>query len=151
MRHVRGDRSGRSCAPWLAEAGHRDILQRACRRAGADSTFSRHVQPSSRHTHGFQRTTMISMRCVRAAVVVAGLALEGALASAQSAAVPAPSAGPIRLSQIGFLPGAPKSAVVVAAGASAFAIVSAERGDTVLRGSLSAPRSWALSGEENVR
>ncbi|MBW8761119.1 MAG: glycoside hydrolase family 9 protein, partial [Microbacterium sp.] len=62
----------------------------------------------------------------------------------------APSAGVVRMSQIGFLPNAPKTAVVVGATSSAFAIVS-ERGDTVLRGSLSAPRSWALSGEEGIR
>jgi endoglucanase len=56
----------------------------------------------------------------------------------------------IHLSQIGFLPNAPKTAVVVGASGSTFAVV-AERGDTVLRGTLSAPRSWALSGEEGIR
>ena len=60
-------------------------------------------------------------------------------------------AGAIRMSQIGFLPGAPKVAVVVGATGSTFAIVGAERGDTVLRGTLSAPKPWALSGEEDVR
>ncbi|HEX7942388.1 MAG TPA: glycoside hydrolase family 9 protein, partial [Gemmatimonadaceae bacterium] len=56
----------------------------------------------------------------------------------------------IHLSQIGFLPTAPKTAIVVGATGSTFAIV-AERGDTVLRGTLSAPKSWALSGEEGIR
>ena len=64
------------------------------------------------------------------------------MATAQSA---------IHLSQIGFLPRAPKVAVVVGADASTFAVVGAERGDTVLRGTLTPPKSWALSGEENVR
>jgi endoglucanase len=59
--------------------------------------------------------------------------------------------GAIRLSQIGFLPTAPKTAIVVGATGSTFAVVSAERGDTVLRGTLSAPRSWTLSGESGVR
>jgi endoglucanase len=62
----------------------------------------------------------------------------------------APATAAIRLSQIGFLPTAPKTAVIVGASGSTFAVV-AERGDTVLRGTLSAPRSWALSGEEGIR
>ena len=57
----------------------------------------------------------------------------------------------IRLSQIGFLPAAPKVAVVVGASEPTFAVVGAERGDTVLRGALTAPKSWALSGEDDVR
>ena len=70
-------------------------------------------------------------------------------ASGQQAA--APAVGPIRMSQIGFLPSAPKSAVVVGVNATTFAIVGAERGDTVLRGALTPPKSWELSGETNVR
>jgi endoglucanase len=58
--------------------------------------------------------------------------------------------GAIHLSQIGFLPTAPKTAIVVGASGSTFAIVAA-RGDTVLRGTLSASRRWVLSGEESVR
>jgi endoglucanase len=55
------------------------------------------------------------------------------------------------MSQIGFLPTAPKIAVVVGASGDRFAVIDAARGDTVLRGVLSAPRSWSLSGEEGVR
>src|SRR5687768_1893330 len=69
------------------------------------------------------------------------------LAGAQATA---PAAG-VRLSQIGFLPAAPKVAVVVGAKGSTFAVVGAERGDTVLRGTLTAPKSWALSGENDIR
>ena len=68
------------------------------------------------------------------------------VASGAAAQTPA-----IHMSQIGFIPNGPKVAVVAGANASAFAIVDAERGDTVLRGSLTPPRPWALSGEENVR
>ncbi|HEX7977595.1 MAG TPA: glycoside hydrolase family 9 protein [Gemmatimonadaceae bacterium] len=75
------------------------------------------------------------------------LACVAPLAAGQGAA---PAHGAIRMSQIGFLPTAPKIAVVVGATGSTFAVV-AERGDTVLRGILSTPRSWALSGEEGIR
>ena len=84
-------------------------------------------------------------RC--AAVIAFFIAVATAGAGAQA---PAPVAR-IRLSQIGFLPAAPKVAVVVGASTSTFAVVGAERGDTVLRGALTAPRSWALSGEDDVR
>ena len=70
------------------------------------------------------------------------------LVGAQTA--PATTGGAIRMSQIGFLPTAPKIAVVVGTSASSFAVVS-QRGDTVLRGALTPPKPWALSGEENVR
>ncbi|MFL5620583.1 MAG: glycoside hydrolase family 9 protein [Gemmatimonadaceae bacterium] len=70
---------------------------------------------------------------------------------APSAGAQAPATTAIRLSQIGFLPAAPKVAVVVGTSASTFAVVGAERGDTVLRGRLTPPRPWALSGEQNVR
>jgi endoglucanase len=76
-----------------------------------------------------------------------GPSIGACVASAQSA----PPAGSIRLNQIGFLPAAPKIAVVVGARGSSFAIVGAQRGDTVLRGALSAPRGWAMSGEEDIR
>ena len=82
-----------------------------------------------------------------AALLALGLALDARATRAQEAPAAVP---PIRMSQIGFLPAAPKSAVVVGASASTFAILDA-RGDTALRGSLSAPKPWALSGEEHVR
>ena len=89
---------------------------------------------------------------MRAARLVAAMAIAATLDARAMPAQAAPSAAapPIRMSQIGFLPGAPKSAVVVSAAATSFAIVDA-RGDTVLRGALSAPKPWALSGEEGVR
>jgi len=76
------------------------------------------------------------------------LAIAATFAASSAGAQATPA---IRLSQIGFIPNGPKVAVVVGASASAFAIVDAERGDTVLRGSLTPPKSWELSGEENVR
>jgi endoglucanase len=82
----------------------------------------------------------------RVATIACSAASVAASAGAQAPAVPA-----IRLSQIGFLPNAPKVAVVAGATATTFAVVGAERGDTVLRGSLTAPKPWTLSGEENVR
>ena len=53
----------------------------------------------------------------------------------------------IRLNQVGYYPRAQKVAVVVDSVATRFAVVRAERGDTVLRGALSAPRRWEPSGE----
>ena len=82
----------------------------------------------------------------RVATIACSAASVAASAGAQTPAGPA-----IRLSQIGFLPNEPKVAVVTGATATTFAIVGAERGDTVLRGSLTAPKPWTLSGEENVR
>ena len=79
------------------------------------------------------------------------LCVAGSVVGAQSAPTSASVAGTIRMSQIGFLPTAPKVAVAVGATGSTFAVVTAERGDTVLRGTLSSPKPWALSGEENVR
>ena len=79
------------------------------------------------------------------------LAMFLAAGAAYGQAVTSASAGSIRMSQIGFLPTGPKSAVLVGSDASTFAVVDAARGDTVLRGSLTPAKSWALSGETNVR
>jgi endoglucanase len=87
------------------------------------------------------RATLLPLRASALAIAATFVA-----SSAGAQATPA-----IHLSQIGFVPNVPKVAVVVAASASAFAIVDAARGDTVLRGSLTPPKPWALSGEENVR
>jgi hypothetical protein len=65
----------------------------------------------------------------RVATIACSAASVAASAGAQAPDVPA-----IRLSQIGFLPNAPKVAVVAGATATTFAVVGAERGDTVLRG-----------------
>ncbi|MEO8561758.1 MAG: glycoside hydrolase family 9 protein [bacterium] len=70
------------------------------------------------------------------AVLVAPLAL-----SAQSVA-------PIRLNQIGFLPAAPKVAVIVGATGTSFTVERSPGGAVALRGTLSAPATWAMSGEE---
>jgi endoglucanase len=86
----------------------------------------------------------------RMMLTAASLAATIAHGLSGQAAAPAPVT-PIRMSQIGFLPGAPKSAVVVGVNSSWFAIVDATRRDTVMRRSLSAPKSWELSGESNVR
>ena len=66
------------------------------------------------------------------------IALLGRAAAAQE---------PIRVNQVGFHPAAPKAAVVVDGAATTFAVLGAERGDTVLRGTLGAPLRWAPSGE----
>ena len=88
----------------------------------------------------------------RAALPVALAALAGGAAGAAprgAAAQAAPAAGSdaIRLDQVGFLPDGPKTAIVAAPRATRFAVVGAERGDTVLVGRLDAPARWALSGE----
>jgi endoglucanase len=82
--------------------------------------------------------------------MTAALALAIAHGAGAQSAAPAPVA-PVRLNQIGFLPGAPKTAVVVGVNASTFTVVDAARGDTVMRGALTPPRSWELSGETSVR
>jgi endoglucanase len=74
-----------------------------------------------------------------------------AVVLAASIRAPVMGAQSIRLTQIGFLPSGPKVAVVVGATEPRFAIVDAQRGDTVLRGTLSAPQRWAMSGEDGVR
>src|SRR5690349_18995690 len=91
------------------------------------------------------KTTSFPRRAAAIALMVASAA------SSVGAQATSPTAPTIHLSQIGFLPTGPKVAVVSAASASTFSIVGAERGDTVLRGSLTAPKPWTLSGEENVR
>jgi endoglucanase len=81
-----------------------------------------------------------------AAVIALSIAAVTASARAQAPAAPA-----IHLSQIGFLPNGPKVAVITGASATTFAVVGAERGDTVLRGTLTPPKPWALSGEDDIR
>jgi endoglucanase len=58
-----------------------------------------------------------------------------------------PGATRIRLNQVGYLPTGPKLAVVTDGSASEFSIVRATGGATVLRGRLSPPKVWAMSGE----
>ena len=53
----------------------------------------------------------------------------------------------IRLNQVGFHPAAPKVAVVADAHADQFAVLTADRGDTVLTGMLAPVASWEPSGE----
>jgi endoglucanase len=52
----------------------------------------------------------------------------------------------IKVNQLGFLPNAPKMAVVANTGATSFALVNAQ-GSTVFNGNLSAAAEWAPSGE----
>ena len=63
---------------------------------------------------------------------------------APAAAVASPA---IRLNQLGFYPAGPKVAVVADAGATRFAVLTADGRDTVLRGALSPPRRWPPSDE----
>ncbi|MEO6527429.1 MAG: glycoside hydrolase family 9 protein, partial [Gemmatimonadaceae bacterium] len=83
--------------------------------------------------------------------------LVAVLANATSAQTPQPSAPSasglraIRLNQLGFLPNAPKLAVVVGATSSSFSVERAQGGAVVQRGSLSVARPWPLSGEDSVR
>ncbi|MDB4883366.1 MAG: glycoside hydrolase family 9, partial [Gemmatimonadetes bacterium] len=76
------------------------------------------------------------------------LALVGLLTSASSAQTTTPTSDAIRLNQLGFFPLAPKAAVVAGGSASTFTVERASGGAVVLRGALSAPKSWPLSGEE---
>src|SRR4051812_21680784 len=74
-------------------------------------------------------------------------ALVGALARVVHAQDDAGPSEAIRLNQLGFLPLAPKSAVVVTDTASTFTVERVLGGGVVLRGKLTAPRSWPFSGE----
>ena len=91
-----------------------------------------------------------------AATSVAAISQSSAQSTAQSASAPATTQSAtqvseaIRLNQVGFLPLAPKSAVVVDVAATTFTIESEPRGTVVMRGTLSAPKRWPMS-EEDVR
>jgi endoglucanase len=83
--------------------------------------------------------------------VPAGLAIlahAGTAASQEAPPAAAQPVAPIRLNQIGFLPEAPKVAVVVGATGKSFTVETAQGGTVVSRGSLSAPATWPMSGEE---
>lgn len=54
---------------------------------------------------------------------------------------------PIRVNQVGFYPGAPKTAVVVGAPDTSFYLVDTASGDTVKSGTLGPAQHWDLSGE----
>jgi endoglucanase len=86
----------------------------------------------------------------RLAGVFAAVFAAPSTAPAQPAAA---AAGPeaatrIRVNQVGFYPAGPKAAVVVDTVATRFAVLTAERGDTVFAGSLSPARRWTPSGED---
>ena len=57
----------------------------------------------------------------------------------------------IRLNQLGFLPRAPKMAVVLGGSASRFSVVESPSQKLVLRGTLTAPRTWPFSNEVTQR
>ena len=79
--------------------------------------------------------------------VVCMLAPLGRPARAQPAAAAAASPR-IHLNQVGFDPDGPKTAVIVGDVApGAFAILTADRGDTVFAGALAPARTWPPSGE----
>ncbi|HYD53542.1 MAG TPA: glycoside hydrolase family 9 protein [Gemmatimonadaceae bacterium] len=80
----------------------------------------------------------------RAARALPALAL---LASATGAQQVQGAADRIRLDQVGYLPTAPKLAVVVDSTATRFAVLRVAGGDTAFSGALSAPGRWAPSGE----
>ena len=54
---------------------------------------------------------------------------------------------PIRLNQVGYLPDAPKTAVIAGLDAETFSIVEASTGEKVMEGLLSAPAEDPVSGE----
>lgn len=86
----------------------------------------------------------------RRAVARAVLPLLGLAATAGAQGTPtALAASPrIRVNQIGFYPSGPKVAVVAADPSPAtFAVLTADRGDTVFAGTLSPPARWAPSQE----
>jgi endoglucanase len=85
----------------------------------------------------------------RVALIAAALAVHAASATSQGAPPAAPSqpVAPIRLNQVGFLPDAPKVAVVVGASAGAFTVESVRGGAVAMRGTLSPSATWPMSGE----
>ncbi|GJG87278.1 endoglucanase [Gemmatimonadetes bacterium T265] len=97
------------------------------------------------HIKQFNRVTPRA-RLRRALAGVAALLLgRDTPARAQDAPAPAPR---VRVNQIGYYPNGPKVAVVAADSAPAtFAVLTADRGDTVFTGTLSAARRWGPSDE----
>ena len=82
---------------------------------------------------------------------LAGIALVMHARSASAQTVP-PAAtvetvAPIRLNQVGYLPAAPKVAVIVGGAGNSFT-VERVAGGVVTRGTLSAPAKWEMSGED---
>jgi endoglucanase len=89
---------------------------------------------------------------VRVKAVFVGLAMmlhaERALSQTAPSGAPAQPVAPIRLNQIGFLPDAPKVAVVIGATGTSFTVETSPGGRVVTRGTLSASATWPLSGED---
>ncbi len=93
-------------------------------------------------------TRAVRVRCgLAVASVAAAVTCNVGAARAQAPA----GAERIRLDQIGFYPSGPKIAVVVGSAPgdtpAAFAVFTADRGDTVFAGALSPARVWEPSGE----
>jgi len=96
--------------------------------------------------------------CVRGACALAASVVGASVAASQAPPSGAPgeaagigsgaSVAPIRLNQVGFLPQSQKLAVVVGATATTFTVERVPGGAVVMRGTLSAPDTWALSGEQ---
>jgi endoglucanase len=75
------------------------------------------------------------------------LGARGAPAQKLESLVPTGSSDAIRLNQLGFLPLAPKLAVVVGGEPSSFFVATSPGGTVALRGTLSGPKRWPFSGE----
>ncbi|HET7456516.1 MAG TPA: cellulase N-terminal Ig-like domain-containing protein, partial [Gemmatimonadaceae bacterium] len=100
---------------------------------------------ATRSTPSAPRTRFAGRGAALAAAVALGAGLVAAPLLGRS--TDDDGAAAIRLNQIGFYPDGPKVAIVADSGASSFAVLGADRGDTVYRGTLSAPLRWAPSGE----
>lgn len=88
------------------------------------------------------------LRSILRHTVIAALATLGlSAASAAPSGPPTPSATPIRLNTVGYLPGAPKHASVLAGEAREFSVIRADDGAVVLAGTFSAPIVNRDSGE----
>jgi endoglucanase len=104
------------------------------------------VTPSARGAR--RRAIAVLVAVLGAAVALAAAAIAHAPArAAEGAPVAAQAADVIRLNQVAFYPDGPKVAVVVDAAPATFAVLTADRGDTVLTGPLSPARRWAPSDE----
>jgi endoglucanase len=93
------------------------------------------------------RPALLALLGACAALAAWRTAPAGAAVEARAGAQQDAGAARIRLNQLGFHPAAPKTAIVVDGAATTFAVIGAERGDTVLRGTLGPARRWAPSGE----
>ncbi len=102
--------------------------------------FSLMTRPHVRGGRPLECSAWLTLRLVALLPAVAS-------ARAQPASIGPVGADRIRLDQIGFYLAGPKAAVVADSAAATFAVLTADRGDTVLTGALSPAGRWAPSGE----